>query len=251
MLAVPQVLRDAGLKVVEVDGWKERGRPGHFGPVRGVMVHHTGRGGSKALLDLITKGRDDLPGPLSQLFLDDDGTFYVVAAGKCNHAGPGQWQGTTLGNSGFIGIEARNAGDGKDIWEQEQLDALTVGTRALLKHFGLDPVMAVGHKEWAKPRGRKVDPSFDMFEFREGLEAIEERRVAAPPRTVNPIRDMLKKGDTGDSVRELQRRLKVASDGSFGPKTEAAVKAFQKANSLVVDGKVGPKTWAALGVTNS
>ena len=38
-------------------------------------------------------------------------------------------------------------------------------------------------------------------------------------------------------------------DGSFGPQTEAAVRAFQQEKHLTVDGIVGPKTWAALVVT--
>lgn len=38
----------------------------------------------------------------------------------------------------------------------------------------------------------------------------------------------------------------LKADGSFGPKTQAAVIAFQKKASLVPDGVVGPKTHAAL-----
>jgi peptidoglycan hydrolase-like protein with peptidoglycan-binding domain len=49
-----------------------------------------------------------------------------------------------------------------------------------------------------------------------------------------------------DSVRELQKLLGVSIDGDFGPKTEAAVKAYQKRHNLVADGLVGPKTWASL-----
>jgi peptidoglycan hydrolase-like protein with peptidoglycan-binding domain len=65
---------------------------------------------------------------------------------------------------------------------------------------------------------------------------------------------LTKKGDVEHPVRTLQhllraRKHEVAVDGQFGPKTEAAVKAFQKAAKLTVDGKVGPKTWAAIVVT--
>ena len=37
-----------------------------------------------------------------------------------------------------------------------------------------------------------------------------------------------------------------SADGSFGPKTEAAVKEFQRLKGLEVDGRVGPATWPAL-----
>ncbi len=57
-----------------------------------------------------------------------------------------------------------------------------------------------------------------------------------------------KKGDTGDDVTKLQKALKIAgyyedsTDGSFGEKTEEAVKAFQKVKKLTVDGVAGKVT---------
>jgi peptidoglycan hydrolase-like protein with peptidoglycan-binding domain len=61
----------------------------------------------------------------------------------------------------------------------------------------------------------------------------------------------IKLGDTGDNVKRLQRvfvRMKTMSpgdlDGTFGPKTELAVKDFQQSNALAADGVVGPATWS-------
>src|SRR5260370_17384806 len=106
---LPEVLEDAGLKVAEQPGWRTRGRS-DVGSIKGVMCHHTSGppNGIMPSLGIVTNGRPDLAGPLAQLCLGRDGTFFVVAAGRCNHAGVGNWQSITTGNSSFIAIHAEN-----------------------------------------------------------------------------------------------------------------------------------------------
>jgi hypothetical protein len=63
---------------------------------------------------------------------------------------------------------------------------------------------------------------------------------------------LIKRGCKGGAVERLQTWLArdlgygIAIDHDFGPKTEAAVKAFQQAHGLEADGIVGRITWAAL-----
>lgn len=64
----------------------------------------------------------------------------------------------------------------------------------------------------------------------------------------------IKVGAEGDTVREIQKRLKDWGyyfgnvDGYYGQQTANAVKKFQTANGLTSDGVVGRATAAALGV---
>ena len=61
---------------------------------------------------------------------------------------------------------------------------------------------------------------------------------------------LLKKGDKNEQVRQLQVKLGVDPVGTFGPKTEEAVKKYQAANGLTADGIVGDATWnKIMGVT--
>src|SRR5262245_56514020 len=160
-----KALEDAQLKVAPVDGWENRGL-GEVGNTLGVICHHTAgpRNGNMPSLDVLIRGRPDLTGPLAQLGLGRDGTFYVIATGRCNHAGKGIWKGETAGNTHFIGIEAEHTGNPLDPWPPVQIDAYQRGVAAILKHAGRTADDCVGHKEWAP--GRKNDPVFDMDAFR-------------------------------------------------------------------------------------
>ncbi len=60
----------------------------------------------------------------------------------------------------------------------------------------------------------------------------------------------LRQGMTGNDVRWLQYKLNITVDGSFGPATLNAVKAYQKSKGLAVDGSVGPATQKSLGLSD-
>jgi lysozyme family protein len=66
-----------------------------------------------------------------------------------------------------------------------------------------------------------------------------------------PLQPLLRLGAKSESVKNLQRLLnahgrELVVDGDFGPKTDAAVRAFQEQRGLHPDGVVGRLTWAAL-----
>ncbi|HZH75347.1 MAG TPA: peptidoglycan-binding protein [Archangium sp.] len=111
--------------------------------------------------------------------------------------------------------------------------------------------------------GPKTDAAVKAFQRAKGLVAdgivgpktwAQLNATSAPSGGSGPT---LKQGQSGAPVSALQNRLNQlgfnvgAADGQFGPKTDAAVKAFQKANGLVADGVVGPRTWNKLGITVS
>src|SRR4051794_29238277 len=97
-------------------------------------------------------------------------------------------------------------------------------------------------------RSSSTRPAGDAF-------AASSPRAAAPSQPVPP--EGLARGATGSAVKQLQDRLidlkllpgsvKSSSGyGTFGPKTEEAVKAFQKSEGLQQVGSFGPKTHAAM-----
>lgn len=173
----PALLRKAGLTVVEVDGWQTRGRPadkGGFNP-KGVLCHHTATGpktSNAAVVNLLVKGRSDLPGPLAQFGLARNGTVYLIASGRANHAGKAKASGNMPsgdGNELYVGIEAFNDGVGEP-WSALQMSAYATLAAVLSKEITHNTAQSVrGHKETSTTG--KVDPKFDMGAFRKTVEA--------------------------------------------------------------------------------
>lgn len=169
------VLRAEGLKVIEHDGWRDRGH-GDFGDIRGVLCHHTAGGGPNDWR-IVEFGRPDLDGPLAQLVLEKDGSYRVIAAGVCWHAGRGDWPGWPTDNANFhtIGIEAVSRGDGTD-WTAPQIDAYKRGCAAILRHIGRDASDCVAHREYSSEG--KIDPAgIDMDAFRRDVQKIIDKET--------------------------------------------------------------------------
>ena len=150
--------RKAGLKVVEIDGWKNRGRPastGNFDPRGAKTNHHTGTKTSATnkapTLRTVIEGRSDLPGPLAQKVIGFDGTVYVVAAGRCNHAGKVGKRGVTGmpygadGNALALGDEVDT--NGTQVLNKEQRAALAKVNAVDLMHFDRGTSYAHRHQD--------------------------------------------------------------------------------------------------------
>jgi peptidoglycan hydrolase-like protein with peptidoglycan-binding domain len=71
-------------------------------------------------------------------------------------------------------------------------------------------------------------------------------RLSIIPATDAAGRPTVRRGDTGELVKQIQTRLFVHPSGSFEGETEAAVRVFQLDHGLLPDGIVGPRTWATL-----
>jgi hypothetical protein len=174
------------VKTVKHTGWRTRGRPastGEFGPLIGVVNHHTadkGKGktltalrtGIRAIMRVLIKGRADLPGPLCHFSTDRLGQVHLVAMGRANHAGafaantvadtragrapgrPGPVD-SVDGNRLYWGNEVHNDGLGED-YTDAQVEAVIRLNAALIELSGWSSNAAIQHKEGTR---RKSDMS--------------------------------------------------------------------------------------------
>ncbi|MFD5184017.1 N-acetylmuramoyl-L-alanine amidase [Streptomyces sp. NPDC058372] len=185
-------LKSEGVTVVEVGSWRTHNRnsKGAWGPVNGVMIHHTVTSGSARTVDICRNGYAGLPGPLCHGVITKDGRVHLVGYGRANHAGsgdddvlaaviaekklPAANEANTDGNARFYGFECENLGDGKDPWPAAQLDAIERVSAAICRVHGWAPESVIGHLEW---QPGKIDPrGFTMASMRDRI----KKRLASP-----------------------------------------------------------------------
>lgn len=163
-------------KVIEVDGWKTRGRPPSqfsFAP-SGLLEHHTAcmcRIGHdpRSCLGPIVNGHGSTPGPIAQLFgtftapgVRWDGTnldphIFVCAAGRSNHAGAGNYSwGAPGGNGSAIGTEWCGP---VPFWPPKVMEFRRRVSAALLRNRQWGVHQVDTHFSYATPLGRKIDVS--------------------------------------------------------------------------------------------
>lgn len=177
------IRKHTSLRVIEEPGWKTRGHRG-MTAYQATICHHTAGRPTEdnpyPSLKTVRDGRPGLDGPLAQLGLQGDCAVRVIAAGVCFHAGVvfETWQ----NNDHALGIEAEHPG-GDAPWDPEMYAAyveLCAGLEA--GYAGRHGTWhgTWGHKEIAKPKGRKPDPTFSMPALRAAVDRFEPPKGTTP-----------------------------------------------------------------------
>ncbi len=242
-----KVLRDAGLHVVEHDGWKHRGLSTAlpFTP-KAVVWHHdaSAKGASPGVASFMLNRFETAA---AQIWVclgcggkHRIGTWHLLASGRAPHAGVTRPGAPT--NFTSLGIETDHT-TGED-WHPDLLRSLRVGTAAILRHLGRSAAKGLHfHKSICFPKGRKTDPA--------GLHLDKERErvgdLMAPkhrkPETIDALRVRVaarkdpsrKRGLCPEDVVVVERALhaegllaKRQVGGRFGKPTRRAYSRWQK-----------------------
>lgn len=199
-----QALRAEGLRVVEYGSWRthNRNHAGPWGPVHGVMIHHTVTQGTASTVKLCYDGHT-LPGPLCHGVIAKDGTVYLVGHGRANHAGLGDGDvlraviaeeplppdndADTDGNTHFYGFECENLGDGTDPWPEVQVEAVVRVSAALCRAHGWTQQSVIGHLEWQPGKIDPRGPGITMTGVRERVGNLLGENVALTDEDVQRI----------------------------------------------------------------
>lgn len=255
-------LKAEGVDVAERPGWRTHNRNsrGPWGPVNGVVIHHTAGSNSLALC---WSGLADLPGPLCHTHLAKTGLATMVGHGRANHAGGFAENAYSAvvkeaavhprpdavepvdGNRHFYGIEIENRGDGKDPYPAAQYDAAVRWAAAICRTHGWSAHSVIGHKEGTR---RKIDPSFDMSVFRDAVAARLAHDAGWNPTEED---DMPTAVEIADAVLTRDGKITIPGASASNPtytlastqteilkridKANAAIAALSAANTKLVE----------------
>ena len=208
-------LRAAGLDVVEMPGWQDRGESGSFN-IRGLLLHH----------DAMGLHNDNVPHFMSQngengaqLWVKYTGQVYVLAAGLKWHAGAGGgFRNIPAGNGNAycLGVETDYKGSGPR--ESAIDEAIHKLTRVAVQFYGMNPQRDLAcHREYAPDR--KIDlANFDADAWR--ARAASDAPAPRPAPTQTPT-------DTGELTMADVATILAAID-ALSKKVDASTGAITK-----------------------
>lgn len=177
-----------------------RNSKGLWGPAHGLMVHHTGSDASYQG-DVLYYGRKDLPGPLSQWGISQNGTLYLIGNGRCNHAGlgdpdvlkaviaenygskpPTDNQASVDGNRHFYGVEIWYSGS-HGMTASQYTTLLKLGA-AVCDFHKWTAKSVIAHGEWQPGKwdpGYKSGTMMDMSAVRSDIQRALSPGTPKPP----------------------------------------------------------------------
>jgi hypothetical protein len=281
---VLSALKAEGLAVQEYGSWRTNNRnsKGPWGPVYGVVIHHTVTSADDSSVALCYNGHSTLPGPLCHAVGRNDGKIATVGHGRANHAGlgdddvlaavknetplPVDNEAVIDGNRYFYGLEIVNLGNGTDTYPWVQYVSAVKWATAYCRAHKWTEKSVIGHKEWQPgkidPKGPVVGPDgvfeFTMNRFRADVRAALALPAGVWPKQAQEEEDVAL---TDDDVKRIAHAVwrfanldidprdmrQITADAASGAKTAATVaqEVENKVDNLTVGGGVDLDVLAA------
>lgn len=268
--AFRNAIEGEGVDVVGVGDWTRHNRnhKGSWGPMRGVMIHHTVTSGTAHSVALCRTGHATLPGPLCHGVIDKDGRVHLVGYGRANHAGlgdddvlaavtaeralPADNEANTDGNRYFYGFECVNLGDNRDPWPEVQVEAIARAAAGICRKHGWGAESVIGHLEWQPgkvdprgPIGKRGGPALTMAKIRARVAELLDDKTPSKPTPDKPPRKVVDLSRLVAAARRDPAKAGTPVSYAGARIVEDALAAEGLLAKKYVDGHFGTQTKAA------
>ncbi len=184
-------------------------------PVDILLLHYTGMASGEGAVRWLCNPASKVSS--HYVVFEDGRTVQLVDEGRrAWHAGKSWWAGETDINTRSVGIEIVNPGHefGYRPFPDVQIEAVIALCREIIARHPIPPERVLAHSDVAPTR--KEDPG-ELFPWRRLCDAGVGHWVSPAPIVDGPI---LRPGDTGEAVRDLQARLRrygygIGDEGEF------------------------------------